>query len=75
LEEIVKLHIKCGLILIMAQTQIKFFRVDHLPPNGDVGGVYFLKGENPTLWIYTNDGWENYASGGDSQATDLAGYA
>lgn len=55
--------------------KIKFFRVDQLPSEGEVGGVYFLKGENPTLWVYASDGWENYASGGESSATDLAGYA
>ena len=55
--------------------QIKFYRTRQLPTIGEVGGIYFLTGDNPTLWVYTNDGWENYASGGSSIETDLAGYA
>jgi hypothetical protein len=55
--------------------QVKFYRVSQLPATGEIGGIYFLTGNTPTLYIYTSNGWENYASGGESTAVDLAGYA
>lgn len=55
--------------------QVKFYRVSQLPATGEIGGIYFLTGNTPTLYIYTPTGWENYASGGESTAVDLAGYA
>lgn len=56
-------------------TQIKFYRVSQLPATGEIGGIYFLAGNTPTLYVYTQNGWENYASGGEGTSVDLAGYA
>ncbi len=46
------------------KNKIKFFRRSQLPSSGEIGSVYFIHGETPTLWLYTQNGWENYSSSG-----------
>ena len=42
--------------------KVKFYRMSQLPQEGEIGGIYFITGTNPTLWLYTIDGWEQYTS-------------
>ena len=42
--------------------KVKFYRMSQLPQEGEIGGIYFITGTNPTLWLYTTDGWEQYTS-------------
>lgn len=44
----------------MANTNIKFYKVQSLPSTGVVGGVYFCKSDKK-VYIYTDSGWEDYA--------------
>lgn len=42
-------------------SQIKFYRVEALPETGEVGGIYFVYGEEPNkVYICTQDGFEIY---------------
>jgi hypothetical protein len=70
LEAIAEHHTKCGLILIMSR-RIKFYRMSQLPAVGEVGSMYFIHGESPTLWLYTLEGWENYSSGDGGFSFDM----
>lgn len=40
--------------------KVKFYRMSQLPQEGDVGGIYFITGEVPAIWLYTVTGWEQY---------------
>jgi hypothetical protein len=39
--------------------QVKFYRVQSLPEQGEVGSLYFVySGVNPKLYVYTTEGFE-----------------
>lgn len=40
--------------------KVKFYRMSQLPQEGEIGGIYFITGQNPALWLYTLTGWEQY---------------
>lgn len=42
--------------------QVKFYRVQSLPEQGEVGSLYFVySGVNPKLYVYTTEGFEQYS--------------
>lgn len=41
---------------------IKFYRVESLPETGEVGSVYFVHGEVPSLYVQTENGPESYSA-------------
>lgn len=46
----------------MSETKLKFFRVQSLPEQGEIGSLYFVySGVNPKLYVYTADGFEQYS--------------
>lgn len=46
----------------MSETQLKFYRVQSLPEQGEIGSLYFVySGVNQKLYVYTADGFEQYS--------------
>ena len=46
----------------MSETKLKFYRVPSLPEVGQIGSLYFVySGENPKLYICTQNGFEQYS--------------
>lgn len=43
-------------------TPLKFYRVQSLPEQGEIGSLYFVySGANPKLYVYTTEGFEQYS--------------
>jgi hypothetical protein len=62
---------------IMSKNKIRFFRADSLPIEAQVGDIYFIHTEVPTIYIYKGgeNPWEAYAGKtgyGDVSFSDYA---